>query len=118
MEDLATGYVRFADGVTMSVEAMWLAPPQTQDKGVDVWGTEGYATLSPMRLLSWRGGGYRDRTEEVVPGIAGSYRDDSGVRARHEVLHFIDCVLGRTTPLVTAQEMWTDQAIVDGIYGQ
>ena len=37
-------------------------------------------------------------------------------RIRREVFHFIDCALGRATPLVTPEEMWTDQAIVDGIY--
>ena len=65
-----SGYVTFADDVTLSVESMWLAPPKARDNGVDVWGTEGFASLSPFRLLTWRDGDYVDVTEDVAPGIA------------------------------------------------
>ena len=115
-EDMATGLVRFKDGVSMSVEAMWLAPSQVRNMGVDVWGTEGYASLVPLRLLSWRDGSYVDRTEEVAPGLAASFVDDNRVRGRREVLHFIDCALGRTTPIVTEEEMRAGQTIMDGVY--
>jgi predicted dehydrogenase len=115
-EDLVSGHARFADGVALSVEGMWLTPPQIEGKGVEVWGTCGYASLSPLRLLSWQDGDYVDRTEEIAPGLAGPFRDDSSVRNRREVRHFLDCVLGKDAPLITPQEMWTDQAITDGIY--
>jgi predicted dehydrogenase len=115
-EDLTSGYARFADGVALSVEGMWLTPSQIDGKGVDVWGTRGYASLSPLRLLTWRDGDYVDRTGEIAPGLAGPFRDDSRVRGQREVHHFLDCVLGEVPPLITPQEMWTDQAIVDGIY--
>ena len=114
--DLVSGYVHFADGVTLSVESMWMAPPQIGDHGVEVWGTQGYASVTPLRLLTWQDGDYADVTEQVAPGVANSCHDHSSNRLRHEVFHFIDCVLGRATPLITPQEMWTDQAIVDGIY--
>ena len=114
--DLVSGYVHFADGVTLSVESMWMAPPQVADHGVEVWGTQGYASVTPLRLLTWQDGDYVDVTEQVAPGIADSFHDDWQTRIRREVFHFIDCALGRTTPLITPEEMWTDQAIVDGIY--
>ena len=114
--DLVSGYVQFADGVTLSVESMWLAPPQIGDHGVEVWGTQGYASVGPLRLLTWEEGDYVDVTEQIAPRLADSFHDHSGTRLRREVFHFIDCVLGRATPLIMPQEMWTDQAIVDGIY--
>ena len=114
--DLVSGYVQFADGITLAVESMWMAPPQVADHGVEVWGTQGYASVTPLRLLTWQDGDYIDVTEQVAPGVADSFRDDWNIRIRREVFHFIDCVLGRATPLVTPEEMWTDQAIVDGIY--
>ena len=114
--DLVSGYVQFADGVTLSVESMWMAPPQIGDHGVEVWGTQGYASVTPLRLLTWQEGDYVDVTEQVAPGVADSFHDHSSNRLRREVFHFIDCALGRATPLVTPEEMWTDQAIVDGIY--
>ena len=52
VEDLVTGYARFANGATLSVESMWLAPPQIRNHGVNVWGTQGYASLVPLRLLT------------------------------------------------------------------
>ncbi|MBV7340205.1 Gfo/Idh/MocA family oxidoreductase [Chloroflexi bacterium TSY] len=116
VEDLVSGYVRFANDVALSVEAMWLTPPQIGDLGVDLWETKGYASLVPLRLFTWQDGDYVDQTEQVAPGLASSFHDDPLLRGRREVFHFIDCVLGRATPLITPQEMWTDQAIVDGIY--
>ena len=115
-EDLVTGYARFENGVTLSLEGMWLTPSQIGNIGVDVWGSHGYASLVPFRLFTWQNGDYVDRTEEIAPGLAAAYRDEVGDRRRVETFHFIDCVLGRTAPLVTPKEMWTDQAIVDGIY--
>ena len=116
VEDLLTGYVRFADGATLSVESMWLTPPQITNDGVDVWGTKGYASLTPLRLLTFEDGDYVDKTEQVAPGLAGVYRDAVGPRKQREVHHFIDCALGRATPIVTAEEMWTNQTITDGLY--
>ena len=116
--DLVSGYVQFADGVTLSVESMWLAPPQINDHGVEVWGTQGYASLSPLKLLTWQDGDYVDVTEQVAPGMSDSFHDDWYTRIRREVFHFIDCARGRATPLITPEEMWTDQAIVDGIYAR
>lgn len=113
-EDLVSGHAQFEGGVTMSVEGMWLTPTQVDGKGVEVWGTAGYASLLPLRLLSWQDGDYVDRT--VAPELAGPFRDDSQVRNRREVEHFLDCVIGRAAPLITPEEMWTDQAIVEGIY--
>ena len=114
--DLVSGYVHFADGVTLSIESMWMAPPQIGDHGVEVWGTRGYASVTPLQLLIWQASNYVNMTEQVAPGVASSFRDHSSNRLRREVFHFIDSVLGRTTPLVTPEEMWTNQAIVDAIY--
>ncbi|MBI3943284.1 MAG: Gfo/Idh/MocA family oxidoreductase [Chloroflexi bacterium] len=121
-EDLVSGYARFAgpagggDGPAMSIEGMWLAPPALDKKGVDIWGTTGYASLEPLRLISWENGEYVDQTERVAPGLTGTFKDDSMVRTRREVYHFIDCVLGRATPLITPVQMHTVQAIVEGLY--
>ena len=112
-EDVVSGHVSFKSGQSMTVEGMWLAPEVVNKKGVDVWGTAGYASLEPFRLMSWKDGDYVDRTEEFLPS---EFTDDSSQRTTKEVHHFIDCCLGKTTPLVTFDEMWTDQAIVDRIY--
>ncbi|MCZ6676458.1 MAG: Gfo/Idh/MocA family oxidoreductase [Candidatus Poribacteria bacterium] len=116
VEDLVSGYAHFADGITLSVESMWLAPPQIANQGVDLWGTKGYASLVPLRLLTWQDGDYVDVTETEAPGLAASFHDDPQRRTRSEVRHYIDCLLGRATPLITPHEMRTDQALVDGIY--
>ena len=117
VDDLVAGFVKFEDGVSMTVEATWLAPPQSKNRGVDVWGTHGFASVAPLRLLSWGDGEYVDRTEEVAPGLAASFVDDYPLRIRREAHHFIDCALGRVTSIVSEAEMRADQAIMDGIYG-
>ncbi len=115
-DDLVSGYVRFADGLALTTESSWMAPEAVQGNGVEVWGTKGYASIGPLRLLSWGDGDYVDRTEEVAPGLASSFRD-TDVRQRRELVHFIDCVLGRDQPLIVPREMWTVQAILEGLYG-
>ncbi len=114
-EDVVSGHVMFTSGQSMTVEGMWLAPDLMNKKGVDVWGSAGYASLEPFRLMSWEDGDYVDRTEGAVPK---GFQDDSRLRTTKEVHHFIDCCLGKCEPLITLDEMLTDQAIVDGIYGQ
>ena len=98
--------------------AKTLAGDLVAEQGVDVWGTHGFASLAPLCLLSWGDGEYVDRTEEVAPGPAASFVDDYRIRVRQEAHHFIDCALGRATPIVSEAEMRTDQAIMDGIYGR
>lgn len=114
-EDVVSGHVTFTSGQSMTVEGMWLAPDPLNKKGVDVWGSAGYASLEPLRLMSWENGDYVDRTTDFLPD---DFTDDSSLRTTREVHHFIDCCLGKGSPLVTLEEMWTDQAIVDGIYGK
>lgn len=114
-EDLVTGYARFAGGVGLATESMWLAPDQIQGVGVEVWGSTGYASLAPLRLLSWGEGDYVDRTEEIAPGLAASFKD-TAIRMERELRHFFACVQGREEPLITPREMWTDQAIIEGLY--
>ncbi len=116
-DDLVSAYVRFADGRALTSESVWMAPPLASNNGVDVWGTSGFGRLGPLQLLSWQDGEYVDRTEEVAPGLAARFEDVPGERTRREMFHFIDCVLGRAEPLITPQEMLTNQAIVDAIYG-
>ena len=80
-----------------------------------MWGTRGRASMVPLELHSWEAGAFVDKTEEVAPGLAASFKD-TRVRMEREVHHFVDCVLGRCQPLVTHKEMWTDQAIMDALY--
>ncbi len=115
IEVMAVGFARFAGGVSLASENMWMSPGQINKMNVEVWGSRGYAALSPLRLLSWEEGDFVDKTEVVAPGLAASFRDTE-VRMQREIFHFIDCVLGRAKPLITAEEMWTDQAIMEGIY--
>ena len=55
VEDLVSGYVTFADDVTLSVESMWLAPPTARDNGVDVWGTEGFRFIVAVSVIDVAG---------------------------------------------------------------
>ena len=115
IEIMAVGFASFAGGVSLASENMWMSPGQINKMNVEVWGSRGYASLSPLRLLTWEDGDFVDKTEVVAPGLAASFRD-TRVRMQREIFHFVDCVLGRAEPLITTGEMWTDQAIMEGIY--
>ncbi len=110
---LVSGLARFDDGTTLATESVWMSA--TNGTGVEVWGTRGRASMVPLELHSWEAGAFVDKTEEVAPGLAASFKD-TRVRMEREVHHFVDCVLGRCQPLVTHKEMWTDQAIMDALY--
>ena len=115
-EDIVSGHVKFKDGKSMTVEGMWLAPAPLNRKGVDVWGSAGYATLDPFTLMSWQHGDYVDRTKEYAPYGMETLSAYGRTRTTGEVHHFLDCCLGKTEPRITPHEMWTNQAIVEGIY--
>jgi len=115
-EDIVSGHVTFKEGKSMTVEGMWLAPSPLNRKGVDVWGSAGYATLDPFTLMSWQDGDYVDRTKEYAPNGFETLSAYSRTRTTGEVHHFLDCCLGKAEPRITPHEMWTNQAIVEGIY--
>ncbi len=100
----------------MTVEGMWLAPAPLNRKGVDVWGSAGYATLDSFTLMSWQDGDYVDRTEEYAPHGMEKLSAYGRTRTTGEVHHFLDCCLGKCEQRITPHEMWTNQAIVEGIY--
>ncbi len=110
---LVSGYAQFEGGTTLATESVWMSP--TNDIGVQVWGTRGRASMVPLEFHTWEGGAFVDKTEEVAPGLAASF-EDTMVRMEREIHHFVDCVLGRCAPLVTHEEMWTDQAIMEALY--
>jgi predicted dehydrogenase len=114
-EDIVSGHVTFETGESMTVEGMWLAPQPLNRKGVDVWGSAGYASLEPFCTMSWQDGDYVDRTAAYAPEDLRTVGGDRTRNAR-EVYHFLDCCLGKAEPRITPHEMWTDQAIVEGIY--
>jgi predicted dehydrogenase len=115
-EDIVSGHVKFKTGESMTIEGMWLAPRSLNRKGVDVWGSAGYASLEPFCLMSWQDGDYVDRTAEFSPEVIHDLGTYSRLRTTSEVHHFLDCCLGKADPRITHHEMWTNQAIVEGIY--
>ena len=116
VEDLSSGYVRYTDGRAMAIESTWLSPPEIAGIGVEIWGSAGFASITPLCLITWQNGLYENRTEEIAPGLAASFVDDNQVRALREMEHFRDCLFGMTSPLVTLEEMRTTQAIMENLY--
>ena len=107
IEDFSFGFVRFADGSSLSVESNWLMHPATRPQGVDVLGDFGKATLYPLKIQLDEGKEIKD----VTPPIEEP--------RRHYfvpvIQDFAACVREGRVPIVKFREMLNVQRIMDGI---
>lgn len=108
VEDMGVGFVRFANGATLTLEASWAAHIEE-----DVWkttliGTEGGACTSPLKIAQEKHGTLIDVTPAQVQEPKSSHGEE--VKALvHAILH------GGPTP-VPAEEALQTTRILDAIY--
>ncbi|MCY3019981.1 MAG: Gfo/Idh/MocA family oxidoreductase [Planctomycetota bacterium] len=107
VEDLAVAMIKLKGGRTVILEISWAIQADSgKDYGIDLYGTEAGANLFPARILRVRGSNY----ETITP----DYKRLPVPEDR--MVHFIDCVVKGTPPLVKPEESLKVQKILDGIY--
>jgi predicted dehydrogenase len=107
VEDLATGYVRFENGATMTIEASFAA--HTGQEGMDftLMGTKGGATQSQPRLFYDRDGYMVDASPSYLPKIDSfQIKMDS----------FVECCLYDKPNRADGEEGLMIQKILDAVY--
>ena len=108
VDDMAQGYVRFADGRTLLVEACWAshAPGVSymQLYGTDCGALEGDSGLQLFGELA---------KEEVDLTPKVPHQED-GYTA--ELRHFVDCIRTGKPPITTPAEILAVARIIEGIY--
>lgn len=106
VEDLATGFVKFANGATVFVEASWASNVETERIYTSLMGTKGGADLGPLRVYTEKDGVQVDIVPQC-PNINGH---------NAEVLHFLDCIVNGKQPLATGEHGLDVIKILDAIY--
>jgi len=114
VEDLAAGFIRFADGRAMTVAVSWDSfCEQPEQMWTELYGTAGAAIERNV------GGGY-EWTVKFLKEVAGYRIGSEPARLPRQVPgpveHFIDCVINRTQPLASAEDGVEVQKMLDGLY--
>jgi predicted dehydrogenase len=111
VEDLAAGFVRFAGGASLQLEFSWASNIDEEATFVELRGTKAGIKLHNYKVTVFTEmeGSLVDLTPRLGP-LGGS----TG-HGRH-LNHFVDCVLGRATPINTPEQGLDIMKILSAIY--
>ncbi|USK92772.1 Gfo/Idh/MocA family protein [Rossellomorea marisflavi] len=107
VEDFGAAWVQFKNGCTLSLEIAWAVDGE-QDEGIslELYGTKGGASLSPLALFMERDG-VLSKTLPVFKG-EDPFKDEVG--------HFIQCVRTGEDPLIDGEAGMHILKMLKGIY--
>lgn len=116
VEDLAAGFVRFADGRALSLEASWATHTAAgrDDYSVTLYGDEGggelavrnYSLTDTVTFFTEQGGQAVDLRPKLSAGGGHQLACD----------HFIDCIRSGKTPESTGEQGVVLMKIIDALY--
>jgi predicted dehydrogenase len=108
VEDYCVALLRMESGRTIALEVSWAAyhASDVRERGVDLYGTDAGLSLFPARLFRTGSSGYETihLAQTKLP-----YSED-------RVHHFVTCVLEGKRPLVSIDESYKIQQVLDAIY--
>jgi predicted dehydrogenase len=107
VEDFAHAVIRFENGARMSLEADWLMHPTPRPFGIEYVGTDGRASLLPLRIEVEHGADVEDLTPELEenPDPVGAFLREA-----------VECARTGASPIVQPHEMLHVQAVMDAVY--
>ncbi len=108
VEDYAAGFVRFADGASLTIEASFASNIETPVFGAWLMGTKGGAEAHTGKIFTEDAGTLWDR---VPYGVS-----DSVNRFNREVELFIEAIRENKPVPVPPEEALVTQSIIDGVY--
>ena len=112
VEDAACAMVRFAGGAALMLEVSWnLREPRTNSY-LHVYGSKGAAMLNPLQVHK----DIHGVLVNVTPAIAASGHDYFKESYRHEINHFVECVLQKKRPLTSGKGVLGVIRIMDAMY--
>jgi predicted dehydrogenase len=106
VEDLAAGFVRFANGASMLFEASWASNVREERTYSEILGSKGGAELSPLTIFTEQHGALVD--------IQPKFRSIGGHEAA--IAHFVDCILNGTQPISPGEDGVKMMKILDALY--
>jgi predicted dehydrogenase len=106
VEDLGTGYITFAGGAALTIEASWAVNGSQDDElKIELFGDKGGASLSPFTVFKESG---RIPVEHALTVAENDYYQD-------EINHFIDCVIRREQPVPDVKQGAQMVRMLEGI---
>ncbi|MGI8915139.1 MAG: Gfo/Idh/MocA family protein [Chloroflexota bacterium] len=114
VDDLAAGFIRFANGASLSIEASWAGNSEKREEmSTRVWGNKGGAEMRNV------GEGY-DFEARLFLEVAGTLQEARPL-ARPEGMesvrgHFVRCILAGEEVVAPGEHGLTVMRILDGIY--
>ena len=108
VEDFSAAFLKLKSGRTVIMESAWAAhpPADARENGIDLFGTTAGLSLYPARLF--RNGQLGYETVHL-----------NSVKVPHSedrIHHFVSCVLEGKRPLVSVEESFKIQQLLDAIY--
>lgn len=108
-DELAAGFIRFANGACLSLETSWAVNAAEGTYNVFLTGTKGGMQSNPLTLIREEAGMLLNSTPQVNP--------DAGIASHsEEIRRFVEAIQkGLPSPVPGEQALYT-QRILDGIY--
>ena len=114
VEDMAAGFIRFANGATMSIEASWAGNIKDRE-------------YMHTQLLGTKAGLHQYNLNEGYDFECEFYLEKNGCQydmklhppvpqAKNAMCHFIDSIVGNTPHIATGEEGLTVMVILDALY--
>jgi len=110
VDDFATALIRFANGATVSLDTAWACHQAARSReNVEIFGTEGGASLRPAKLF--RGSAGLPATYEIVDELQVTLKMPHEERFHN----FVNYLLGKEDLCVTMHQALVVQKILDAI---
>ena len=107
VEDYATAFIRFENGVTLTTDFSWAANIPDEVEGLSILGDKGGISTNPLGIYSAEYGTVTRKSFDFVPEQYGH---------RGAIRHFVECVEKDKQVLVRPEESLRVQKIIDAIY--
>ncbi|HLI48144.1 MAG TPA: Gfo/Idh/MocA family oxidoreductase [Chthonomonas sp.] len=110
VEDLAVGFVRFENGLTMTIEASFAANWKQDTQNITLLGTDGGLETSPPTIVQEK----HKALYHFEPRVPGGGQQFNTYNA--EIKSFVECVRDGKEPLVTGEQALIVAQITEALY--
>jgi predicted dehydrogenase len=109
VEDLAVGFIRYADGCSLEVEFSWASNIAREYNYVELYGDRGGLEYRGGRLTLFSE--FQGTVLDTVPTLAAD-----GAWGRAECEHYVDCILHDREVMAPPEEAVKVMQIIDALY--
>ena len=112
VEDSNFSFVKFKNGYSLTIEVSWSLLRNGEFFYCNVFGTNGSATINPLRINKMVNKQMFDITPKNIKQSQANYKNSYEI----EMQYFIGSIRGTHTPISTGKEALAIMQIVDAVY--